>query len=206
MKMLALDTSSRVLKLAAFDGNNCVLERSLEALMRQNESLAPLFSATLESLGWKASELGMLAVSLGPGSFTGLRTGLAFAKGICFATGAKLVGIPTLEAWAEASKKPETLVWLDARRGMVYRGWYKEGKPVCPSAMIPLEQAREEQTAEAARVGDLPDMEGSCGADAVGRLALRRLAAGLLDDPATLEPLYLRRAEAEILWEQRHGV
>lgn len=198
MKLLAIETSSTILYLAAFEGGELRREMQVQALMRQNESLAPLAQALFESLAWKASELGAVAVSLGPGSFTGLRTGLAFAKGLCFAGKAVLMGVPTLQAWAEGQSGAE--VWLDARRGMVYR--HSPGKDDC---MLSLEQARAELKAGVRVLGDLQDASTPPGAAAIGRIALRRIADGIQDDPATLEPIYLRRPEAEILWEQRHG-
>ena len=80
-------------------------------------------------LSWK--EIDLVAVSLGPGSFTGLRIGLATAKGICFSTGARLLGVPTLDILAQnASSIPgERLICplIDARKGQVYAGLYEAG-------------------------------------------------------------------------------
>jgi tRNA threonylcarbamoyladenosine biosynthesis protein TsaB len=196
MKLLAIESSSKELALAAFEDGQLKLELKAEAMMRQNESLAPLAQKLFEALHWKASELGAVAISLGPGSFTGLRTGLAFAKGLCFANQALLIGVPTLDAWAEGHPLAE--VWLDARRGMVYR--YRPGKE---SAMLSLEKAQAELGDGVQVLGDLNGGEAP-GAAAIGKIALRRLAAGERDQAALLEPIYLRRPEAEILWEQRH--
>jgi len=165
--------------------------------MRQNERLAPLAQDLLARLGWKAAELNAVAVSLGPGSFSGLRTGLAFAKGLCYATGARMLGVPTLQAWAEAD--PAAEVWLDARRGMVYR--HAPGKE---PRMMPLKEAQAELAAGTKVLGDALDEAARPSAAAAGRLALRRMERGEKDDPAAIEPSYLRRPEAEILWEQRH--
>lgn len=201
MKMLALETSGTLLSLALFEDAALKLELAAPAPMRQNESLAPLVQELLGRLNWKAGQLEAVAVSLGPGSFTGLRTGLAFAKGLCYATGAAMVGIPTLQAWAEGEGLAE--VWLDARRGMAYRGAFKDSVEIKAPCMLALEQARIELGSGFKVVGDL--VEGSSASAArVGRLALKRLQQGLVDSPASLEPIYLRRPEAEILWEGRH--
>lgn len=197
MKLLALETSGPLLSLAAFENGSLKLELSEAALMRQNESLAPLTEKLLTQLGWKASELNAVAVSLGPGSFTGLRTGLAFAKGLCYANSASLVGIPTLDAWAEGQAAAE--VWLDARRGMIYRR-----KPGRDAEMLELEKARAELRPGTAVLGDAIEPKRQPSAARVGRLALLRLEKGERDDAALLEPLYLRRPEAEILWEKLH--
>jgi tRNA threonylcarbamoyladenosine biosynthesis protein TsaB len=201
-----MESSSVELKLAAFEGGQCLAEKRVQAALRQNESLAPLFRSLLGELGWEAGQIAAVAISLGPGSFTGLRSGLAFAKGLAYASGAMLIGVPTMEAWAQASGAEEALVWLDARRGMVYRGAYRRGKALLPEAMISLEEAKAEDFPSCKHVGDLQGLGGLCSAEAVGQLALRRLAKDEADEPASLEPIYLRRPEAELLWEKRHGV
>jgi tRNA threonylcarbamoyladenosine biosynthesis protein TsaB len=208
MILLAIETSGATLSLALYEEGALLLELSAEAAMRQNESLAPLASTLLQRCERKASQLGAVAVSLGPGSFTGLRTGLAFAKGLCYATGAVLVGIPTLEAWAEGAGQVE--VWLDARRGLVYRGAFDKGRELKEGAMISLLQAKDELPQGFVVHSDMeglasPGAPTQPSASRVGRLALIRLASGKKDDAATTEPIYLRRPEAEILWEKRHG-
>lgn len=196
MKLLAIECSSKVLSLAAFESGELKAELSQEAPLRQIESLAPMTQKMLAGLNWKASELKALAVSLGPGSFSGLRSSLAFAKGLSFATGAQILGIPTLEAWAE----PNAEVWLDARRGMVYR--LSPGKE---QRMLPLEEAKAELAPGMKVLGDVVNPGARPSAAAVGRLALQRIARGEKDDPATVEPIYLRRPEHEIMWEKHHG-
>jgi tRNA threonylcarbamoyladenosine biosynthesis protein TsaB len=196
--MLAIECSSKLLSLAAFESGELKRELSEEAPMRQIERLAPLTQELLGALNWKAGGLQALAVSLGPGSFSGLRCSLAFAKGLCYATGAQMLGVSTLEAWAEID--PHAEVWLDARRGMVYR--YSPGKE---SRMLPLSEAKAELAAGVKVLGDALNFEARPSAAAVGRLALKRLARGEKDDPAAIEPIYMRRPEVEILWEQRHG-
>lgn len=202
MKLLAIESSAEMLSLAVFEDGVFELELSEKAAMRQNESLAPLVEKILRESGWKASDLNAVAVSLGPGSFTGLRTGLAFAKGLCFATGALMIGVPTLEAWADGTAQAE--VWLDARRGMVYRGVYEGGASLAEPRMLPLEEAKAELRPGFTILGDIAEPKGSASAIRVGRLALKRLAKGDTDPADAIEPIYLRRPEAEILWEKHH--
>lgn len=204
MKLMAMETSTAMLRLAAFEDGALLEEASVEAPMRQNENLAPLFKALLERRAWKAAELDAVAISLGPGSFSGLRSGLAFAKGLAYAMGASLIGVPTLEAWAEDAGADAVLVWLDARHGQVYRGAYRDGAALVPATMLSLEEAKAEKFQGCMCVGDIQGLGGSCSAAAVGRLALKRLARGEKDEVASLEPIYLRRAEAELLWEKLH--
>jgi tRNA threonylcarbamoyladenosine biosynthesis protein TsaB len=207
MKLLAMETSGRVLSLAGFEAGGFVKEITVEAPARQNESLAPLLKSLLEDLAWKAADLGAIAISLGPGSFSGLRSGLAFAKGLAYANGVELLGVPTLEAWAECAGA-QALVWLDARHGQIYRGAYRDGVALVTPAMLDLAVARAESFPGCAHVGDVEGLAGRCSAESVGRLALKRLALQGRQDRqapvAGLEPIYLRRAEVELLWEKRH--
>jgi tRNA threonylcarbamoyladenosine biosynthesis protein TsaB len=111
------------------------------------------------------SDLGAVAVSIGPGSFTGLRVGVAFAKGIAFVGGQRLVAVPTLEALAAVAPPEFRIVasCLDARKGEVYLGLYRrEGDDLHPvtgeAALSPEEAAqtigRHVDPAASAMVGD----------------------------------------------------
>jgi tRNA threonylcarbamoyladenosine biosynthesis protein TsaB len=202
MKLLALEAGGARLSAALFDGSNCVGGAYEEAQQRPAERMAPMIQRLLDQAGWKAGELGLIAAGRGPGSFTGLRSSLALGQGLSLASGATLVGVDTLEAWAESSGLPKVAVALDGRRGQVYfaryrRGgnkWSSDGEP----ALMDLQAARD----LAQGWSWLSDLEngGPQGADlakAVGRLAL----AG----PARpWDPLYMRRAEVEIQWEKLH--
>jgi len=159
----------------------------------------------LADLGWKASDLGAVALSIGPGSFTGLRSSLAFAKGLCFATGARLLGISTLQVWAWPERGGECQVWLKAGKDRIYRAGYRLGKETLAPGLLDLAQAQSEAAPGIKIVGDLSAHASGALAMAVGYLAWERAARSDFDDPSSLEPLYLRRAEAEVLWEKRHG-
>lgn len=224
MRLLALEAGGDVLGAALFDQGRALASAFERAPRRQTEGLAPLVKGLLDSAGLAPAGLEALACGLGPGSFTGLRSSLAFGAGLALARpGLRLLGVPTLEAWAEAfaGEAGRALVLLDARRGQVYRGllerrgalWAELEAP----AMLGLEEARRVGPGGAALLTDLPagadspldagwrrpGLEGPALALAVGRLALARERAGLAG-PAW-EPLYMRRSEAEILWERLHG-
>jgi hypothetical protein len=88
---------------------------------------------------------------------------------------------------------------------MVYRGAYKGGRELEPPRMMPLAEAQTLRLHALPLLGDLEGASGSVSAAQVGLLALARLRRGERDEPALVEPLYLRRPEAELLWEKRHG-
>ncbi len=223
MRLLALEAGGDAVSAALFDGAHALASESRPARRRQTEELAPLVGSLLARSGWEPADLGAVACGRGPGSFTGLRSSLAFGTGLAIAApGLQLVGIPTLEAWAEAftpAGGPSAFVALDGRRGQVYRALYERvpGSPgrwrtALEPALVDLGRALDEaaQASGAFRITDqagLPEGWASFGpgaglALAVGRLALAARAEGT--PPGAWEPEYLRRSEAEILWERLH--
>ncbi len=105
-----------------------VAERSGHAAEGHGRALAPLVARVIADAGCRAEDLGAIAVSIGPGSFTGLRTGLGLAKGMVYALGCPLVTVPTLDALAAvaaADPGERVCAMLDARRGEVYAALYR---------------------------------------------------------------------------------
>jgi tRNA threonylcarbamoyladenosine biosynthesis protein TsaB len=131
--MLAMDTSTRTVGLAIYDGVHVLGELIWTSLDYHTVELAPAVSEMLARAKIKTSELGAVAVALGPGSFTGLRIGLALAKGLALAQNLPLIGIPTLDFLAAAQPlgaaqplEPVLLVAvLQAGRGRLAVGWYQ---------------------------------------------------------------------------------
>ena len=142
---------------------------------------------------------------MGPGSFTGLRVGMAFALGLGAALGKPVVGLSTLDALAGASDAPDCAALIDARRGQVYARFWKAGKAQGPAEPLSIEeaQARVAELTMPALIGSgsrlvLESAPGATVVDAVGAQPedLARLTAAL--DPATSppKPLYLRAPDA----------
>jgi tRNA threonylcarbamoyladenosine biosynthesis protein TsaB len=215
MKLLALEAGGPVLGAALFENGRAVGQAHVSAPQRQTEQLAPLVQGLLQRQGWPASGLDAVACGIGPGSFTGLRSSLAFGRGLSLGAPAlRLIGVPTLEAWAEAFSPPaaaQAWVLLDGRRGQVYRGAYaREGalwRERLAPALLDLDAARprpvEPVLSDLLGVASRPcPTEGPSLALAVGRLGLAALASGA--EGAAWEPRYLRRSEAEILWDRLH--
>ena len=126
MIVLALDTATRAPSVAVVDGETVLAESSLAPGETHSRTLLPLVKTLLDGAGLTFPELDLLAVGTGPGSFTGLRIGLAAAKGLAWAAGKPLVGVPTLDALALAwSGGEETVCTLiDARKGQLYAALY----------------------------------------------------------------------------------
>ncbi len=119
--------------MALIEGESLRSELTFNAPKSHGEQLVPLIDRVLLQAGIEAGELDAVAVSCGPGSFTGLRIGVAAAKALAFATGKGLFGISTLEALAHNLRPRPGLAaaMLDARHGEVYAGLYRlwQGEP-----------------------------------------------------------------------------
>ena len=220
--LLALDTSAERGSLALFDGERLIGETWLDAGERHAASLLVSLDRLLAESERRLDEVDRIALSIGPGSFTGLRIGLASALGLAFGTDRLLVPVPTLAALATQASVGAGAIApiLDARRGEIYAGLYRaDGHALrddsCGSvadflASLPesgpiaflgsgVEPHRAAIAASlGARAEFLPVAAGCLRASSVGRLGLRLDAAGLALAPERVELRYLRRAEAEV--------
>jgi tRNA threonylcarbamoyladenosine biosynthesis protein TsaB len=222
MKSLALDTSSDLFSLALFEDGAVAASFEESAPMRQSERLLPALQDLLKQAGWTVKDLKAVALSAGPGSFTGLRGGLAFCQGLALGQEAKVVGVSSLQVLAAASALPDapqtTAVFLDARRGQVYFAIYglaPEFKESRAPELMELEKAIALAPWPCRVAGDGPrkhpgafeplqqDGDFALGltvplAQAAGQLAWQRMARGEFDDIEKLEPFYLRNTAAEM--------
>ena len=102
MRLLAIETATPAHSVALVDDDRLLAEASYDAQGSRGRQLLPTVDHVLRKAGVAATDLGAVAVSIGPGSFTGLRVGLATAKGLALGTGAAVVGVSTMEALATA--------------------------------------------------------------------------------------------------------
>lgn len=135
MKLVAFDTASPIGSVALLDDEEVVQQREL-APLTHGEQLVPTLAQLLEDQGWRVADLDLVACGAGPGSFTGLRIGLAAAKGLCFATGAELQLVSSLAAMAQAAAPtpaPAELLLvptLESRKDELFAGFYRcDGAP-----------------------------------------------------------------------------
>lgn len=125
--ILALDTSTYAVGLALYDGAQVLSEKVWVSRNHHTVELAPAVAETLAKTGVKVPDLMAIAVATGPGSFTGLRIGLALAKGMALMHQIPLVGIPTLDVLAAAQplRSEPLAAILRAGRGRLAVGWYE---------------------------------------------------------------------------------
>jgi len=183
-------------------------------------SLPGLVERVLRDAGLGVDDVEGLAVSIGPGSFTGLRISLALAKGLAFAGGLPLVGVPTLEALAHVAEAPpgETIcAALDARKREVYAALFVAGdaapRRLTPDLALSPEALAAQLTPPCVLVGDAGERYRDVLAPhatlrpfathhprggVVARLGSARLAAGERANIGTLEPTYVRPPDAEL--------
>ena len=234
MSILSIDTSSQVSSVAVLSAERVAAELSMQGALTHSETLMPHIGAALQMARVKKEELEGLAVSIGPGSFTGLRIGLAAAKMMAYALHIPLIAVPTLEALAHHHivGGVRLVPMMDAQKGNVYAqefAWEvgNGGMMLCekhPLVILPISEVLAGLAGSSQPVlllGDAMQKKTSAllpsgvrlapiharmpRAACVGLAALPRLARGAVDDPVTVAPLYLRRSEAEVLWEMRHG-
>ncbi len=207
MIVLGLDTCLSSCSVAVLDGERVVASAREVMARGHQERLAPMARDVMADAGLAFDRLDRIAVTVGPGSFTGLRVGIAFAKGLAFALGKPAVGIGTLEALA-AEGSGLVFPAIDARRGQLYLQAFEDGRPLMAPDALTAEVA-------AARLAELsqgrPFVLVGSGAGLLVGLApsvrviaaegadarhVARLAAGRA--PGPLKPLYLRAPDAKL--------
>ena len=220
MLLLALETAADVCGVALHDGQSVVAEASLHVARRHSAALLPLCRSLLDASGRSVSDVTAVAVSAGPGSYTGLRIGASTAKGLCTASGAALVAVPTLDALASqavphADAGSTIVAALPSRRGEVYAAAYRiqggQLKALHPSGSLTLDALPADwlghaeassfvgpaarTLAEAFGLAGAPVLSTDLvrpSATAVARLGAELLARGETADVAAFEPDYLK--------------
>ncbi|MCA9834977.1 MAG: tRNA (adenosine(37)-N6)-threonylcarbamoyltransferase complex dimerization subunit type 1 TsaB [Thermomicrobiales bacterium] len=178
-----------------------ILARNWNAGRTQTTTLLPEIDNLLQEADMTPGDITGLVVATGPGTFTGLRVGLAVAKGIIAAHNVPLVGIPTLDVVLAERQEEDVVAVLPAGRGRVV--WQRRGISPVNSTVAEMLTALA-STPELLLVGEVPDAYRSeietahlahswqpRNPEILLRLGAARIAAGDLDDPITLEPTYL---------------
>jgi tRNA threonylcarbamoyladenosine biosynthesis protein TsaB len=222
MILLAVDTVSRSCSVALVDRQGPISQSALVSRETHSRHLMGLVSAILTASGVDLESVGGFGVTVGPGSFTGLRIGISAVKGLAAATGRPVVGISSLAALAEPFRWLDGLVcpMMDARRNEVYAGLYRAENgvlvPVMTERAVLPETLLADINGDCMFVGDgavayrelISQKIGGrarfaapyCSqvqAGVVGYLALRKFERGETMPGRDLVPAYLRRSDAE---------
>lgn len=207
MRLLVIDTGLAVCQAAVFDGERALSALSEPMARGHQERLAPMVREAMEEANITFSALDRIAVTVGPGSFTGVRVGLAFAKGLALALETPCVGVGTLAALAASlTGADRRAAVIDAGRGSVYLQLFEDGAELTAPDILALETA-------AARLAELTPVDHLVGpqasrliqslpaaqavdlaAPAAGAIARLGRAAPLVPP----RPLYLRAPDARV--------
>ncbi len=222
MLILGIDTATRIASVGVTRETEILAEASVEATSNHTETLIPLIADVVAQARVSLSDITGIGVSIGPGSFTGLRIALGTVKGLAYALGQRVVGIPTLEALACTVSEWEGLVCpiLDARKREVYSALFRRNpngtlSPIWSAQVSSIETTLTQITGPCLFLGDGIETYGStirthCGEGAkllpfashhprgamVARLAWERLSRADTDSLASLVPSYVRPPEA----------
>ena len=222
MKILAIETATTVCAAAVVNEGKILSEVSLDEKYVHAEKLLTQVDAVLDRSGLMMHQLDGIAVSIGPGSFTGLRIGLSAAKGLSFALDKRIVPVPTLHALAQravdgrvARSGEYILAALDARRDEVYSEFFRvengyakslsDARDVsvsilqkdAPEGKIWITGDARAKLQSVLGAGDsrwsfVPDDIARCSAGAVGLLGEVLMAKNEIVDTASLEPMYIK--------------
>jgi len=227
VRALGIETATSIASVGIVEGDRLCAACALPMPGSHARTVVPLIDRALADAGMGLHDLDVLAVSIGPGSFTGLRIGLSVAKGLALAARLPVIGVPTLEAYVHHAGPRSGTVSpvLDARKGEVYAAAFRwRGRAVelvSAARATPPERWAASLRPPCTLIGDGVDAYAECWRRAVGeaielirladlppsgaavaRLGLARLRATGADDLATLEPSYCRASQAE---ERRGG-
>jgi len=227
-RILALETSGQSGSAAIGTSAGVISAERLPVDVRHAGELLPAVQRLLEQQGWRADSITHVFISIGPGSFTGLRIAVSVARTLAWSIGARIVAVPTMHALARnalpAPGPPEQVApVLDAKRSQVYTACYRlasqqciELIPAClaeprefllrcpkPPAVLGEGIPRHREAIESAGADILPESFWPGRAENVFAVGVEMAVAGEYTEARELVPLYIRRPEMEDRWEAR---
>jgi len=230
MKILSIETSTKVGSVAIMEDEHLIAEYILNVVSTHSERLLPSIDQILKDSQLTVRDIEGFAVSLGPGSFTGLRIGISTVKGLALAAEKGVVGVPTLDVLAHNLMFTHLLVCplLDARKGEVYTALYQgDGsgrlEKLTPDLAIKPDDLLKMVKEPIIFLGDAVEVyRDKLGGDkdnhffapvylhqprasVLAKLGLEKFKQGHMFKEEEIQPLYCRLAEAEIAWKEKEG-
>ena len=225
MICLGIDTSQKRAAVALTADGETLASRASQGPKTHSETLLVIMSDVLGEARISIEDVGLIAVGLGPGAWTGLRTGVTTAKSLAYALSIPIVGIVSLEAIAAgaAQEKGRLAVVIDARRGEVYCAIFETdgdgnvrglgniftASPERIGSLVPGDCTLvgggtlllPEEILHERRV--LSEEFGDIDASVLCRLGAERFGRQGGDEPASIVPIYVRKSDAEMNWEKK---
>ena len=225
MKILALDSTAKTSSVAVLENDTLLSVYSANIPNTHSETLLPMVKSLLESLKLTNDDIDAYAVSKGPGSFTGVRIGVATIKGLALGRNKPCVGVSTIEALSENMEGFDGIICpiMNARRGQVYTGAFLNGVRFIDDCCMMLDDLipmLEEKCEDIYFVGDgyeliegknilklrhTPEHLRYQNAYSVGKIAYRKIINSEFVSDTDLRVEYLRKAQAEREREERLG-
>ncbi|MBI4892889.1 MAG: tRNA (adenosine(37)-N6)-threonylcarbamoyltransferase complex dimerization subunit type 1 TsaB [Acidobacteria bacterium] len=205
-RIIAIDTTGQFGSLALLEDQATVEELLLESPDGFAHVLFPQLERLMQRHGWRPETVAGYVAAAGPGSFTGVRVGLAAVKGLAEATGAKAAAVSNLQAMASYGSAPLRAPFCDARRGEIYGALYDSAlSRHGHETVAPFPAWRAHLPAGAELLTPDPSIfqvEATPTPRALAA-AIGRLGAARLVDPVQLDANYVRRSDAELNWTDR---
>lgn len=214
MRVLAWDTSTPFPSVAILEDKRVLAETNLDIGLKHSSHLIPVIDELLKMTGMKLEDIDIIGATIGPGSFTGIRVGLATAKALCFALNIGFSPVISLDALALKEKESQKLIAaIDAKKGEVFMAEYRKGQRIWGPYNAPIEELW--MRGPALFIGDgafrfRELIEKNLGEGArfserslfiaaeTGKLAFDKVTQGKVVAPDKIFPLYLRASDAEI--------
>jgi tRNA threonylcarbamoyladenosine biosynthesis protein TsaB len=219
-RAIAIETSGRVGSIAIVDHETILAEETFQHGLQNAAQIIPIIDRLTRAQNWQPAEIEHLYISIGPGSFTGLRIGVTLAKALALATGAKSVAVPSVQVLAENAPPDATnlIIVLDAKRDQIFTArfsrrqnqWMEEEPAHVDSlaAMLSLAPRPVHLLGEGIpyhqkfiptenEIIITPESSWRARASVVAKLGMQSARQGEFADPFKLTPTYIRRPEAE---------
>ena len=222
---IAIETSGRTGSIAVARDGRVLAEETFSHGLKHAAGIVPIIDRLCSAQGWKPADVQEIYVSAGPGSFTGLRVGITVAKTLAFATGARVVAVPSVEVLARNAPEGwrNLIIVLDAKRDQIFTATFEHvaGAPALrePAHLDSLEAVLGRTPRPVHLLGEgIPYHESFIPKDdpsihftddtswrgraaVVAELGHAMARAGQFADPMTLTPIYIRKPEAEEKFE-----
>ncbi|GJQ58868.1 MAG: tRNA (adenosine(37)-N6)-threonylcarbamoyltransferase complex dimerization subunit type 1 TsaB [Candidatus Scalindua sp. AMX11] len=219
MKVIGIETSGAMGSVCLCDNDTIVGTKTFGKSFGQGKDVGSSLNSLFQEMAWTPQDIDLIAVSIGPGSYTGLRVGVTCAKTLAYSLNKPVIDVPTLDVLAENVKSSVKTFCpvIDAKRKSIYACIYERNgsaqKRITGFLLIPPKDLLDILPDHTLLFGDgitpykdiftqknltlSTDVSGIANALNVAKLGLKRYEQGERCDMETLEPLYLRRSEAE---------
>jgi len=230
MRVIGLDSATQVASVAVVEDDKLLAELTFNLKKNHSERLMPMLAFMLEEIDMTLDDITGFAVAVGPGSFTGLRIGLATIKGLAYVKDKPVLAVPTLDGLAANLEGCQGIICpiLNARKNEVYTALYRwEGNrhrrltKYMAIGLAALAKIIAKEGEMVTFLGDgvpvyretLEDLipqacfatssNSICRGAHIARLGLDKLKQGQVSDYFSLEPIYIRESEAEVKWREK---